>query len=345
MEREGLLSIDGSFGEGGGAILRVALALSAILKKPVEIFNIRKGRKEPGLKLQHLLTVKNAAKLCDAFLEGAELGSTKIRFWPKEIVSKRLEIKIETAGSITLALQGLLPICFFAPSLVEIFFEGGGTDVPFSPPIDYYRFLFLKILEKMGGKVEIEIQKRGFYPAGGAKVKVKVFPSRFKGISISQRGKLKRIFLYSVASFHLKEKKVAERQILGAKEILKNLKVEIEEKKEYANTISPGSVFCLIGEFENTILGFDALGKIGKRAEEIGKEVCQKFLSYSKIEDVLDEHALDQILIYMALAKGESKIKTSFLSSHAKTNIFVIEKFLGKKFEFEGSILKCSGSA
>ncbi len=341
MKNFELVTIDGSFGEGGGAILRTALALSAILQKPCEVFNIRKGRKPPGLKPQHLISVKQVAKLCSAFVEGAELGSTEIKFYPQKIQAKDLHVKIDTAGSITLCLQNLLPVCFFAPKPVEIFFEGGGTDVPFSPPWDYYQFVFFKLLEKIGAKVEGEVERRGFWPAGGAKAKVKVFPSKWETFSFLERGKLKKVSLFSVASQHLKEKKVAERQVAGAKEILGKINIELEERKDYVETISPGSAFCLVAEFEKTVLGFDRLGEIGKRSEEIGKECALEFLKMAKNPDCLDFHAADQILIYMALAQKESKILVSQLSLHAYTNIFVIEKFLSVKFEFQNGILTC----
>lgn len=334
-----ILSIDGSFGEGGGAILRVALALSAIKKIPVKIFNIRKGRKPPGLKLQHLITLKNVAKLSDAFVKGDEIGSEEIEFYPKEILAKKLEIKIETAGSITLSLQGLLPVCFFAPGSIEIYFEGGGTDVPLSPTMDYYCFVFLKFLEKWGLKTEITIEKRGYYPAGGAKVFVKTFPGRILPFDLIERGKLKKIYLFSSASSSLKERKVAERQIQGAFEILGKLKIPLEKKIEYQESESPGSSFLILGEFENTILGQDGLGKIGKRAEEIGRESALKFLKYSQEKDIVDEFLLDQILIYLALSERETKIFAPKLTSHAKTNIFVIEKFKLGKFRHEKGIL------
>lgn len=339
---EKILSIDGSFGEGGGAILRVALALSAIKRIPVKIFNIRKGRKPPGLKLQHLITLKNVAKLSNAYLKGDEIGSEEIEFYPAEISAKKLEIKIETAGSITLSLQGLLPVCFFAPGPIEIFFEGGGTDVPLSPTMDYYQFVFLKFLEKWGLKTEIKIEKRGYYPAGGAKVFAKTFPGKILPFNLIERGNFKKIFLFSSSSLLLKERKVAERQIQGAFEILGKLKIPFEKKVEYQESESPGSSFLILGEFENTILGKDSIGKIGKRAEEIGRESALRFLRYSKENDVIDEFLLDQILIYLALAQKEIKIFTPKLTPHSKTNIWLIEKFQLGKFKYENNFLTFS---
>jgi RNA 3'-phosphate cyclase len=166
-----MIEINGAIGEGGGQILRTATALSAITKIPCHIFNIRKGRKNPGLMTQHLLGLRALAELCNGKLEGDNLGSQEIKFYPGKIYKNRISINIPTAGSITLVLQSLIPPALFASSLVEINFDGGATDTFFAPTIDHFRYVFLKILEKMGIKIDLEIIKRGYYPEGGAKVK------------------------------------------------------------------------------------------------------------------------------------------------------------------------------
>lgn len=334
-----LVILDGSFGEGGGAILRVASALSVIKKKPIHIFNIRKGRKEPGLKPQHLLGLKSVAKLCNGYLEGDEIGSEEIKFYPGEIKAQDLHIKIETAGSITLLMQSILPVAIFAPSPVKIVFDGGGTDVPFSPTLDYFKFCFLKILEKMGVKIETKIIKRGYYPVGGSKMEVKIFPAKLKPLNLIERGKLEKIFIISVASESLKEKKVAERQLRGAEEVFKKLKLPIEKKIEYWKTDSPGSSILVAAQFENTILGSDNLGKLGVPAEIIGREASLNLLKEEKYKGALDRYLGDQILIYMALA-GKGEVSTCEITSHAKTNMWVIEKFVPGKFEVEGNLIK-----
>jgi len=334
-----MIEIDGSFGEGGGAILRMASALAAIKKQPIHVFNIRKGRKESGLRPQHLLGLRNVANLCNGYLEGDEIGSKEIKLYPKEIATKDLHIRIETAGSITLCLQSLLPIALFAPAPIKITFDGGGTDVPFSPTIDHFRFVFLKILEKIGGKIEVNIIKRGYYPEGGARIEVKNFPSKLKPLNLIERGSLKNITAISGASEFLRNKKVAERQIAGVREVLGKLKLPMEEKVEYYNTQCPGSQICLIAEFENTVIGTDNLGKLGKRAEDVGKEAALELLKEQKSQACLDKHLSDQILPYMALASGKSQVTVSEITNHCKTNIWVIEKFIGGKFEIKDNLI------
>jgi len=334
-----MIEIDGSTGEASGQILRTACALSTVTKKPVHVFNIRKSRPRPGLATQHLLGIQSLTQLCNGRLEGDKLGSQEIWFCPEEIKSKDLHIKIDTAGSITLVLQTLILPALLAPSPIKIVFNGGATDTFFSPTMDYFQYVFLKILGKMGDKVEINILRRGYYPEGGAKVEVKVFPFKLKNINLTERGSLKKILAISGASELLKSKKVAERQLAGIKEILGKLKLPMEERVEYYQTQCPGSQICLIAEFENTVIGTDNLGKLGKRAEDVGKEAALELLREQKSEACLDKHLTDQILPYMALAPGKSQVSVSEITNHCKTNIWVIEKFLDGKFEIKGNLI------
>jgi RNA 3'-phosphate cyclase len=337
-----MIEIDGSFGEGGGQILRTATALAAVLKIPCRVFNIRKGREKPGLQTQHLLGLRALAELCNGKLEGDYLNSTEIKFYPGEIKKEKITVKIPTAGSITLILQTLIPVCIFTKKPIEIYFEGGATDTFFSPTIDHFRYVFLKILGEMGAKVEIEILRRGYYPEGGARLKAKIFPAKLKLINLTERGEIKKILTISGASQSLKNKKVAERQVAGVKEVLGKLNLPIEEKIEYYNTQSPGSQICLIAEFENTILGTDNLGKLGKRAEDVGKEAALDLLKEQKTNACLDRHLADQILPYMALAEGKSQVTVSEITEHCKTNIWVIEKFISGKFEIKENLIAWS---
>lgn len=340
-----MIEIDGSYSEGGGAILRVATALSAVTKKPCRVFNIRGGREKPGLAPQHLLGIQALAQLCQGRLEGDVLGSEEIKFYPGDVYRDRVSINIPTAGSIALVLQALILPILLSPvrdsSLngVKITFDGGATDTFFSPTIDHFRYVFLKILEKMGGKVEINILKRGYYPEGGAKVEVTVFPSKLRKLNLVKRDSLKKILIISGASNALKEKKVAERQVAGIREILGKLKLPTEERVEYYDTQCPGSQICLIAEFENTIIGTDNLGKLGKRAEDVGKEAALELLKEQRSGACLDRHLADQILPYLALATGKSSVTVSEITNHCKTNIWVIEKFIPGKFEIKDYLI------
>lgn len=334
-----MLEIDGSYLEGGGQILRTALALSSITKTPCRIFNIRKGRQNPGLQNQHLSALRSLAELCNAKLEGDILGSQEIKFWPGEIVKDKISIKIETAAAITLIFQSLIPACLFVQKPVEIKIDGGATDTFFAPTVDYFRFVFLKILEKMGAIINIEILKRGYYPQGGASIKAKILPAKLKPIRLTERGNFKKILAFSGASEYLRNKKVAERQLSGVREILGKLNLPIEERSEYYYTQCPGSQVCLIAQFENTVIGVDNLGRLGKSAEDVGKETAFALLKEEKANACLDKHLADQILPYMALIKDKSWVTVSEISNHFKTNIWVIEKFLAGRFELNGNLV------
>ncbi len=361
-----VVEIDGSFGSGGGQMLRSAISLSLISEKPCRIFNIRKKRPEPGLALQHLLGAQALAQFCNGRLEGDFLGSQEICFYPGKNYQNRLTVNIPTAASLTLILQTLLPAALFAPLPVEININGGATDTFFSPTLDYFRLVFLKTLKKIiphentFGSIEIKTIKRGYYPEGGARIQVKVFPikrvgflgdkakgffrqnfeGKLKPFRLIERGPFKKILIISGAADTLKEKKVAERQISGAREILGKLKLPTEEIVEYYNVQCTGSQICLIAQFENAVIGTDNLGRVGKRAEDVGKEAALELLEEQKSGACFDKYLADQMLSYLALIFREFQISVSKITDHSKTNIWVIEKFLSGKFETKENIIK-----
>ncbi len=334
-----MTEIDGDYLEGGGQIIRSACAFSLITQEPCHIFNIRQKRENPGLQQQHLLGIQALAKWSGSKIEGDFLGSQEIKFFPARQFEEKALISIPTAASIVLILQLFLPVLVFLRKPLEIKLRGGATDTFFSPTMDYFQFVFLNFLEKYGISANLNIIQRGYYPQGKAEVNFQVLPSRLKKIDLAKRGQIEKIILISGASDSLKDKMVVQRQIFGAREILAKTNILLEEKRQYYKSSCPGSHICLIAKFENAILGVDGWGKLGKRAEDIGKETALELLRQEKTRACLDKNMADQIIPYLAIAKQKSRVKVSEVTSHLKTNIWVIEQFLGKIFEIKENIV------
>jgi RNA 3'-terminal phosphate cyclase (ATP) len=335
-----MIKIDGSFGEGGGQILRTALSLAAILKIPVTIENIRKGRKKPGLQPQHLTGVRAVASICGGKLTGDALYSDKLIFEPGEIVSGTYKFDISTAGSVTMVLQQTLPVLLFGTNTSNLTIKGG-TNVAWSPPVEFINYVFLPILGKMGINCLFETQKWGFFPKGGGMIKAKIDPIKapLNSINIIERGNLKRILgLATVANL---PESIGEREIKLAKKAI--------DEKGYLNlsqweiktvpSLGHGNSFFIMAEYENCLAGFSALGEPGKPAERVAEEAVEDFIKFEKSNFAIEKHLSDQLLLYMALASGLSQITVPEITRHAKTSIFVIEQFLPVKFETSGNLI------
>ena len=339
-----MIVIDGSFGEGGGQILRTSIALSAILGEPIKITNIRAKRPQPGLKRQHITAITAAATICNAEVEGLKLGSTTVVFKPKNIKSGTFRFDIGTAGSISLVLQTLLPIMAYAPGPTEVIVSGG-TDVPWSPPIDYVRTVITYYLKLMGYEVRIELVRRGHYPKGGGEVRVTVEkpPRALSAIELVNRGNIR--FIKGRSHCVKLPKHVAERQARSAKELLSrelaNTQIEIElEWYEPGSDphLGPGSGIVLWAGAGRALLGADSLGARGKRAEVVGKEAAMKLLNDLRTGMAFDTHMGDNIIPYVALAEGTSLIGGAKLSMHAYTNIWLVKKILNIEIQHQGSM-------
>lgn len=354
-----MIRINGAYLEGGGQIARTALALSTIAQKPFEVYGIRKGRKDSGLKSQHLYCVKSLQELCNADVEGAELGSTFLRYCPKKLVAKNLNIDIETAGSITLLLQAVLIPAMFASKPITITVNGG-TDVKWSQPFDYFNNILLPQLQRFA-KIEARLLKRGYYPKGSGKVEIKINP-KFKlndfqdfeefhnhlkqnihSYNLIEQHYLIQIKGISHASKNLENARVAERQAHSAQAILgKKFSVPIKVSSEYQDTLSTGSGMTLWAVFsknkedidENNPIrvGADALGEQGKMAEIVGEEAASNLIKEIESKAPVDRHLADQILPFMALI-GNSQIRVSEITGHCRTNTYTIQQFFGNIFK------------
>ena len=325
--------IDGSLGEGGGQMLRTSLSFSAITGRALTIKNIRANRPKSGLAKQHLTGLNLISQICQAEVKGAELGSTGVEFVPGQIKHGQYSIDVGTAGSITLVLQTILPALasIEGESIIRL---TGGTDVKWSPPIDYYTLVLFPLLEKIGLKCSLDIQQRGYYPRGGGKVTASI-----KSSGKLQALKLEPLFdpeITGIVNITGLPVKIAQRVRDSALGILPGADIIIQNREDGP---SQGVGIVFEAEDEQAILGASSLGEKGKPAEEVGKEAAKNLLAEIDGHASVDVYASDQLLPYLAIAGGSFSVRE--LTSHAKTNIDIIEKFLGKTFEVEeGQIVK-----
>ena len=333
-----MIRIDGSFGEGGGQIVRTALALSCITGKSFEIYNIRKGRKKPGLRPQHLTGVRAAKAISRACGSGDQLDSTKLSFSPGKVRGGEYRFNVSairgSAGAVSLVIQSILPPLALAKEGSTVMIEGG-THVEWSPTFHYLRDVLFPLLSKVGIKTSLEIDRWGWYPGGGGSVCLQIQPAkRLSPIDITERGKLANITaLSAVSNLPIY---IAERQRDRALRLLQEKGLDAEIEIVEAPSPGKGTLFFMLSEFDNIRAGFSALGAIGKRAEQVAEEASRKLLDFLDAEGALDPHLADQIIPYLALAKEPSTITTSKITRHLLTNIWVTGKFLPVAFEIEG---------
>jgi RNA 3'-terminal phosphate cyclase (ATP) len=338
-----MIEIDGSFGEGGGQILRTTLALAAVLRQDVKVVKIRAGRPKPGLMAQHLTGVHAAAVLCDAETSGEEVGSEELVFKHGRIRAGNFRFDVGTAGSVALVLQALMPILAFAPGRVELEIIGG-TDVKWSPPVDYLSMVELPILENLGYHGHLELLRRGHYPRGGGLVRFVNKPSQ--GLrSITTESEAKVSGVEGVSHAVRLPSHIAKRQADSAVQILlangyprPNIRLEVSENGTH---LGPGSGIVLVARTAREArLGSDSLGDRGVTAESVGKEAAKMLVEDLSTDCFFDRHMADIIVPYLVLAEGKSDVSIARVTNHVETNLAVAEQVAGIKFQLEGDLDK-----
>jgi RNA 3'-terminal phosphate cyclase (ATP) len=328
-----MLHLDGSYGEGGGQLVRTSLSLAALLGEPVTITDIRAGRVKPGLRPQHLTGVQALARITRAEVEGATLGSRELTFRPRTMKGGSyffdVAEKTGSAGSVTLVAQALLPPLLAArePTTLTI---RGGTHVAWSPPAHYLISVFLPALAELGAEVSLTLTRWGWYPRGGGEVRLTVKPqaklaprqwleppaaAAFQGLSAGAR----------VPSHVIRRQGNRLKERLGG-----GLPVAAVE----AESLDPGSFVFLWGPHA----GFHALGARGKPAEKVADEAVGDFLRFMNRQAALDRHLADQVVLHLARASGPSAFTTEEITSHLLTNLWAIEQFYGPTFQVRGNL-------
>lgn len=326
------LLIDGTLGEGGGQVLRSALALSLATGRPFRIQNIRGNRARPGLRPQHLASVKAARRVGDAQVEGARKGSSELTFRPRALRPGELHIDVGTAGSACLVVQTVLPPLLTAggPSRLTVI---GGTHNPMAPPFDFLERVLFPVLERMGPRVRARLERPGFAPAGGGRIVVEVEPApRLAPLELVERGRPRaRRARALLANLPLH---VAERELrVVAKKLgwpAKERAVEVLEDVDGA-----GNVLLLEVDCEHDARELVAsFGEVRTRAEQVASRACAAMQQWLQADVPVGEHLADQLLLPLALGDGGT-FRTLPLSLHARTQVELIGRFLPARIESE----------
>ncbi len=342
MKNRDLIRIDGSYGEGGGQILRTSLMLATHLGYPLEIINIRKNRKTPGLMPQHLTAVRALATICGAEVKGDGHRSEKLYFRPGKLKPGKYTFDIaaekRSAGSASLVMQTLALPLFMAPggSTIRVM---GGTHVPWSPPATYLKQVFFPMLARLGLHSHIKIIRWGFYPEGGGEIDLQIKRSssnnQIKCMDFANRGKLVRVTgLSAVSNLPMS---IAERQRRRAMEILNEVGIKPNIATKEAHARGKGTILFLTAEYENCLAGFSRLGEKGKPAEIIAEETCQDMIDFNGKNVGIGHNLADQLLPYLCLANKKFTLEVSNLTTHLLTNLWVITRFLDVTVDIKGT--------
>ena len=331
-----MVQLDGSLGEGGGQVLRSALALSIVTGKDVSITNIRANRSQPGLRPQHLKAVQAACEISMGLCKGASLGSRFLEFRPQAVRPGRYRFDIGTAGSTSLVLQTIfLPLSQAkVGSSITI---TGGTHVPASPSFHYLDYHWLPFYRRLGFEGTLRMETAGFFPEGGGKIVATVRPvGDIAPVELIQRGELKQIRGLSAAA-NL-DRRISERQRsqilrrLGDRYPINDLRVTQLPAQ------NKGTMLLLLAEFEHSQACYFALGELGKPAERVADEAVNSLVAFLESDGAIDQFLADQILLPLAFAKGKSTLRTSRITNHLISNAATIKEFIPVKIEIDGEI-------
>ena len=318
------IKIDGGFGEGGGQIIRSAVTLSAITGIPVDIENIRKNRKVPGLRPQHLLGVKILSKICQARVEGLYVNSTSLKFFPSQGLNLDLSEDIGTAGSIPLILQVLVPAVSLMKNSLKLSIIGG-TDVPWSPTSDYTKYVLSEAFSRIGINFTCDIKKRGYYPKGGGVVETQIQPCKnLNPISLVER---KTTFTKLLCAYSHIPRDMVEKEIQIAKTILNKNGFDCEISVKEENALDSGCSILIFSYDTNSIIGSDGIYQ--KSLSGLGESVAKKFIESNLGVDLF---LSDMLVVPLSLIKETSIFRVKQITKHLETNLFVASKITGCKY-------------
>lgn len=328
------VQIDGSFGEGGGQIIRTSLSLAAMTGRAVEISNIRARRSKPGLQPQHVTAVRAAAKLCAAELSGDRIGSTHLCFGPQTPVRPGdYHFDIGTAGATGLVAQTVLVPLTRADGTSKVTITGG-THVPHAPIADYVETVYVPVLKRAGLDLAFSYPAAGFYPRGGGQVDLEVgAPALPTSLDLTDRGKLQSLRAFIVTS-NLPGH-VAERGAATVEKVMKAVGRSVVVEQREKPSLSTGAAVVIVAECENGFGAFTGLGERGRPMETVAETPCEAFMAWWKSGAACDEHLADQLVLPLAWAPGESRWTTPVVTEHLRTVLWVTAQFLPLEYHLE----------
>jgi RNA 3'-terminal phosphate cyclase (ATP) len=339
-----MITIDGSYGEGGGQVLRTSLTLSTIMGQALHLYNIRAGRPKPGLQAQHLTSVRAAAAICGAKLEGDALNSQSLVFRPThppqagEYVFDVIEARESgSAGATTLILQTILLPLALAPAGGESRVTlRGGTHAPFSPPFPYVRHVYLPTLWRMGVRAEAELNRQGWYPAGGGEITVRIRANgKLAPIVLTEHGDLHKA--WGMAAVSNLPSHIAQRMANRAASVLKSAGITARIEAAHVEATGPGAGIFLFAEYEHSLAGFTAYGRKGLLSEQVAGMACEDLLEHHRSDAAVDLHLADQLVLPAVLAAGPSRWTTCRITQHLLTNVWVVNHFLDVPIHITGN--------
>jgi RNA 3'-phosphate cyclase len=330
------VEVDGSYGEGGGQILRTAVSFSMVLGVPIHVTKIRAGRKVPGLRPQHSATVKILGEICSAEVEGANVGSTEITFSPGEVKGSSGSFNLGTAASIPLVLQAVIPAVSLMGRSYDVELVGG-TDVPWSPTSDYIERVVSPAMRAVGIGFAFKVERRGYYPNGGGRASAHIDPcERVVALDLaSQRGEeVRRPSLVSRCGEL--PVSVAERQARAAVTVLRARGVEVAQRDvTLEDSASPGSSLLVSLVGGGCYLGGDSIGARGKPAETVGREASDSFLTAYFTRARVDIHLADMLAPVLCLSDSPSALLIPYVTEHLRTSLHVAGQFTSAEHRFE----------
>ncbi len=326
-----MITIDGSEGEGGGQVVRNALALSLVTGQPFRITNIRGGREKPGLMRQHLTAVEAALTIGGAMCEGAAVGASELAFTPGRVTPGTYRFAVGTAGSTSLVLQTVLMPLLLADAPSHLVLEGG-THNMMAPPFEFIERAFLPIVNRMGPEVSARLTRHGFFPRGGGRIEVDITPSKLMPIDCIDRGALTSVL--ATALFAGLPFEIAEREIKTVRKLLLDWPADAFAVRQLPEEQGPGNALLLEAAFENVTEIVTGFGKLGVSAESLSKTAAQRMAGFLASDAFAGPYLADQMLLPFALAGGGS-FTTVKPSQHARTAAEVIQQFTGQRWTFE----------